>query len=157
MSNYLYPQGIATWSDPAWTGVTTRVWALLGPAGIFNPAHLTLADLAATEVSGGGYARVDVSGAVTFYDTPSQQSTYFGAMPPTFTGIAAGTQVAALALADNASGVDSSSPLIAYWELDSPVTTDGTDLVFELPLLEPFVASPVDPNARLVHWLAVQR
>lgn len=140
----VYPKGkerlvFGTYNlNPATTSGHFKI-ILLKSGAAFNPAHLTLQDV----VTSGGGCEFPVGGAGNGYGRVALSSmtltivgsyVIYTSNPVTFSSLVTGYTVVAALLAWNASGVDSSSYPIAWFDggsypNDLPKDTTGGDLV----------------------------
>lgn len=133
MTAHLYRSGVHAWED--WLA-QPHVWLCIAGYHEFNSFDDTIADLAAIELSGYGYARVPLSNPVLY--TGDEQSAgasltrVYGADDPTFTGMGlengSGQPIGALVLAEQG-GNDATSRLIVHW--DGWWNTAAVDLTFQ--------------------------
>lgn len=135
------PTAPAKWFNRGLYRITTgaTVWgvsdirALLVTSGYtFDDTDNFVSDLS-DELSGGGYARVALSG-MTVTENDTDKRIQFDAADPVFAalGAAAGTP-AHLILFDNAGGSDAARHLLGALELSSPPTPNGSDYTVTLP------------------------
>lgn len=151
----LYLSGMEAWSE--WTSVA-HDWLLVGATYVDDSTYTSVADIAADELSIGGYARLPVANTLR---APSESGGYFGmaygADHPHWDALAAGTVVSYLVLAEHRVA-DATAALIARWQLD-PTTTDGGSLGLTMPpWVDPYGTPFPSGNASTglvhLHWNA---
>jgi hypothetical protein len=106
---------------------TADLRALLLSSYTFNPDHDFVAQVVATELSGGGYARATVTGE-TFLEDDAGDRGRMQLPQLAFGAIATGQTIAGLVLFEH-TGSDATATLIA-WYPTAPTPTDGSSPVF---------------------------
>lgn len=145
MSRFLYPAGFTTWHT-SWPD-DDHVWMLLNGNNDYHPTDDSLADLAPYESTIPGYTRQAATNLWRHVLDVDQQRWIYATGLPVFAGLAAGSDIGALVLAD----VTADLPL-AIWTFPTPVSTDGTDLTFNFPDAQQVDASaPAGTHTILVY------
>lgn len=120
----MFRGGLERWGDWLTGG---HQWLLMGTGWAPDVNDDTVADLAATEITGPGYSRLALQGAVQENPVVSgYQAVVYGADRPSWAGIGAGIPLTGLVLATTGTP-DNKAYLLACWDL-SGVVTDGSDL-----------------------------
>lgn len=109
-----------------WSGDTDIKLLLVGATFSFDPDHEFVSQIAG-ELSGSGYSRKVLSGKIINYDTTNNEARYI-ADPVIYPGANFGTIRGGVVFKDT--GVSTTSRLIAYVELDSPIPTNSGQITF---------------------------
>ncbi len=128
MASRLFNRGKKIMSDGSsvvWTSADIRV-LLVTSSYAFNADHNTVSQIT-NELSGGGYARVALSGKVGPTQDDTNDRATFDASDTTFTSLAAAAGTPAAAIVYKFNAADASAELICFDELTSPNTPNGGD------------------------------
>ncbi len=134
MASALYNRGKKILSDAslAWTGAGDFRVLLVTSSYTPNVDHNTVSQIT-NELSGGGYARVALSGKSGPTQDDANDRVSFDASDATFVtlGAAAGTPAYAIVYKYNAA--DASAELVGYFALTTPPTPNGGDYTIVWP------------------------
>ena len=105
----------------------TLTVALMKSAYTANADDQTMGGISANELSVGGYARQTLAGRSIVEDDVNDFA-YLTGTNVTFAALAAGQTIGGAVLVDTTTGVDATSPLIAFYDTIDTATT-GVDFV----------------------------